>query len=176
MSDELGSATAQKWQRQPQKRPITTCNSSRITSKTMNWGKSIIAVFIVFAGFIGSLVFLMSRQQVDLVRDDYYQTEVAYQQHIDRISRTARLGQPVEFTYQPDRQQIHFLLPDGFQRGEIKFYRPSDRQLDSFVRIESGPGRQWLSTANLAKGNWRIQFTWSDGRQDYFVEKPLAIQ
>lgn len=142
----------------------------------MNWGKSIVLVFVVFAGFIGSMVFLMTRQRVDLVRDDYYQTEMAYQLQIERVARTARLGSSFELQYDSDHQQIAFSLPDSVQSGEVKLYRPSDRRQDTFVRLKPDQTQQTISTANLTKGYWKVQFSWSDGRQDYFTEKPLYIK
>ena len=51
----------------------------------MNWGKAIVLTFVLFAGFIGFMVFWMHRERVDLVRDDYCQTEVVYQKQIDRM-------------------------------------------------------------------------------------------
>ncbi|MGA0558336.1 FixH family protein [Larkinella sp. VNQ87] len=143
----------------------------------MNWGKSIVVVFVLFAGFIGTLVFLMSRQQVDLVREDYYQNEVAYQQHIDRVSRTAKLGNAFAIQYQPDQQQLLLTLPVSLKTGEAKLYRPSDRKQDAVVRLQpNGEHRQTIPTAKLAKGYWKVQLTWSDGQQDYFSEQPLTIQ
>ncbi|GAB3269635.1 FixH family protein [Larkinella harenae] len=142
----------------------------------MNWGKSIVLVFVVFAGFIGSLVFLMTRQRVDLVRDDYYQTEMAYQLQIERAARTARLGSSFDLTYDADHQQIAFAFPDSVQSGKVSLYRPSDRRQDTFVSLNPKQERQTISTAKLAKGYWKIQFSWSDGRQDYFTEKPLYIK
>ena len=141
----------------------------------MNWGKSIVLVFILFAGFIGSLVFLMSRQQVDLVREDYYQTELAFQQQIDRVARTTRLKTAV-MNYDSVQQKLVIALPDSLQKGEVKFYRPSNRRQDTYVQIQpNAQQRQLISTSSLAKGYWKVQLSWSDGQLDYFTEKELFI-
>jgi len=143
----------------------------------MNWGKSIVLVFILFAGFIGSMVFWMSRQRVDLVRDDYYQDELAYQQQIHRLSNTARLSNPFDMTYEPSRQQVAFVLPQSLRKGEITFYRPADRQQDFRLTIPADHGnRQLVSTARLAKGYWKVQFAWNDGTREFFSEQELFIQ
>lgn len=141
----------------------------------MNWGKSIILVFVVFAGFIGSMVYRMNRQQVDLVSDNYYQDEITYQQHIDRVTN-ARHRPSLTMTYQADRQQVVFALPGALQKGEITFYRPADRQQDFRVRIPGAPAtRQVVRTGALAKGYWRVQFTWSDGQREYYDEEQLFL-
>ncbi|MFD2933483.1 FixH family protein [Spirosoma flavum] len=141
----------------------------------MNWGKSIILVFVLFAGFIGTLVYLMTRQHVDLVSDNYYQNEIEYQQHIDRVAN-ARHNSSTTMTYQADQQQVIFVLPSTLQKGEITFYRPSDSQQDFRITIPAKhPTRQVIPTKALAKGNWRVQFTWSDGQLEYYKEEQIFL-
>lgn len=147
----------------------------------MNWGKAIPLVFILFAGFIGTMVFRMSSQRVDLVRDDYYQDELAYQQHIDRVSnahntRPDQSNSAITMTYQSHQQQVVFALPDSLRKGQITFYRPADRRQDFQVPMLGGHAtRQVVSTEKLSKGHWRVQFSWSDGRRDYYKEEQLFI-
>ncbi|KAB7727682.1 nitrogen fixation protein FixH [Rudanella paleaurantiibacter] len=142
----------------------------------MNWGKSIVLTFVLFAGFIGSMVFWMTRQRVDLVRDDYYQDEIKYQQHIDRVVNTARLGAPVSMTYEAARQEVAFTLAAAVQKGEVTFYRPADRRLDVHQTLMAGPaGARTVSTAKLASGFWKVQISWSDGEHDYYAEKELVL-
>ncbi|WP_020604281.1 FixH family protein [Spirosoma spitsbergense] len=143
----------------------------------MNWGKSIVLVFIVFAGFIGTMVYWMTRERIDLVRDDYYQDEIAYQHQIDRLRRTAHAAVVIGVRYQPERQQVTFTLPDSLQKATLTFYRPADRRAD--VRLVVTPpysARKIVSTAHLAKGYWRVQCAWSDGRQEYYNETDLFIE
>ncbi len=142
----------------------------------MNWGQSIILVFILFAGFIGTLVVLMSRERIDLVRADYYQDEIAYQQHIDRVGNTARLNTRPEVTYLRDQQQVVLVLPQSFCRGEVIFYRPADQQQDFKVMIPAQHAtHQVITTRTLARGHWRIKLSWSDGKQDYYTEETLFL-
>lgn len=146
----------------------------------MNWGKAIILVFVLFAGFIGTMVYQMTRQRVDLVSDNYYQNEIDFQQQIDRVTNARRgLVQPnssVTMTYQSDQQQIVFVLPSALRKGEIKFYRPGDREKDFRVNIPAEhPIRQVIPTQSMAKGNWRVQFTWSDGQREYYKEEQFFL-
>jgi hypothetical protein len=141
----------------------------------MNWGKAIILTFILFAGFIGTMIYQMCRQHINLVRDDYYQTEIAYQQQINRIVHTSQ-RKPVAMDYQADKQQLTFVLTTTLRNGEIHFYRPSDNRMDFSVHLPaSHAGRQVISTARLARGYWRVQFTWSDEHRDYYTEQKLSL-
>ncbi len=156
----------------------------------MNWGKSIILVFVLFAGFIGTMVYRMTRQRVDLVSENYYQNEIDFQQHIDRVANARRgpsyggVARRVHagpdslapITYQSDQQQVVFVLPVTLKKGEIKFYRPGDREKDFRITIPADhPTRQVVPTKSLAKGNWRVQFTWSDGQLEYYTEERIFL-
>ncbi|GAB2515687.1 FixH family protein [Spirosoma aerophilum] len=141
----------------------------------MNWGKSIVLTFVLFAGFIGTMVYKMTRQSVDLVRDDYYQTEMAYQQQIERVAN-ARRQEPVAMDFVASKQQFTIALPKMLRTGDIRFYRPSDRKLDFIVPVDvPSRGQQLVSTADLARGYWRVQLTWTDGQRDYYTEQDLFL-
>ncbi len=114
----------------------------------MNWGKSIVLVFIVFAGFIGAMIYQMCRQRIDLVRDDYYQSEIAYQQQINRLTNASQ-KKPLSMTYQPDTQQLAVALPATLRRGNFVSTVPRtvSRILMCAFRIPIWPGR-WYRRLN----------------------------
>ncbi|AQG78915.1 FixH family protein [Spirosoma montaniterrae] len=144
----------------------------------MNWGKAITLTFIAFAGFIGTMVYWMCQQRVDLVRDDYYQSELAHQKHIDRVSNAARLTNLVNMTYLETEQQLAFALPTSLRRGTITFYRPADRQQDFRVSIpnaQTTSRRTLVPTSKLARGHWRVQISWTDGQRDYYTENEVFL-
>ncbi len=144
----------------------------------MNWGKAITLTFIVFAGFIGTMVYWMCRQRVDLVRDDYYQSERAYQQHIERVSNAARLTDAIQMTYLEAEQQLAFALPTSLRRGTITFYRPADRQQDFRVTIpnaQTTSRRTVVDTDKLDRGHWRVQVSWTDGQREYYTENEVFL-
>ncbi|RCR66759.1 FixH family protein [Larkinella punicea] len=140
----------------------------------MNWGKAIVLVYILFAGFIGTLVYLMCRQRVDLVRDDYYQTEIAFQQQIDRVARTAKLAESPTIHFDASRQVVELTRSEaGSTSGKLTFYRPSDRRQDRSVALQ--PGQTTVSTAKLASGFWRVQLNWLENGQEYYSEQTVTI-
>lgn len=150
--------------------------ASLLLFRLMSWGKAIPIVFVAFAGFIGTMVYRMCRQRVDLVRDDYYQTELTYQRQLDRVRNAAQLTAPLHMTYREDQQQVAFALPSTLRQGEITFYRPADRQADVRVLIgPSHPARQVVPTQALARGYWRVKMSWSDGQREYYTETDLFL-
>ena len=142
----------------------------------MNWGKSIVLVFIVFAGFIGTMVVQMSRERIDLVRDDYYQDELAYQQHIDRVANARRFDPATYIQYRSDSRQIEVTMPDSLKEGTLTLYRPADRQQDDQQVLSSGmPAQLTIPMQNKPGGLWRAQLNWSDGKQAYYTERELIL-
>lgn len=142
----------------------------------MNWGKSIALVFIVFAGFIGTMVFWMSRQQVDLVRDDYYQDELAYQQHIDRVANARHLDPDAYIQVDAPHRQVHIVRPDSLLQGTLLLYCPANRRADIRLTLSpAGSATTTLAMQNRPAGLWRAQLTWSDGQRSYYTERSLQL-
>ena len=51
----------------------------------MNWGKGIFIFYSLFVVAILSVVYFAFTQEVNLVSEDYYQQEIAYESQIERI-------------------------------------------------------------------------------------------
>jgi FixH len=141
----------------------------------MNWGKSIVLCFILFASFIGIMAYRMATAKVDLVQADYYQKEIDYQQQIDRIQNSKTLNNLNIMTYLPSVHTLRIAFPSPVTKGEVNFYRTSDKELDFKVPLSKQTLFEY-STKKLQKGHWKIQSIWSDGAREYFVEKEINIQ
>ncbi len=58
----------------------------------MNWGVGIAIVYILFVLGMLTLVFKSRSQKIDLVTENYYQQELAYQEEIDAKQRVEDSG------------------------------------------------------------------------------------
>jgi nitrogen fixation protein FixH len=144
------------------------------------WPYAIIAVFVLFAGYIGYMVQQAMRTSVDLVSADYYQQELAYGQRMKSVARTAALPAPVELTHDADAREVRVQLPASLAgqalQGQVHFFRPSDQKLDFALPLRPNAElRQRLSTAAMRPGYWRVRLDFTAGEQAYFVEKELLI-
>jgi hypothetical protein len=61
----------------------------------MNWGRALLLVFVLFAGFMGYLVYRASGTHFDLVSKEYYRDELNYQDKIDGLRRAADISKVV---------------------------------------------------------------------------------
>lgn len=143
-----------------------------------NWGTGIVIAFILFVGLVISTGVYLMNQDVQLVSDDYYDKEIAYQQHIDNVARTVELSS--EETILFDGSLITVKLPPEISAknisGEIYFYRPSDSKLD--IRLPFSPDankQQIIPLVKLQKGFWRVQFSWKADDKNYYSEKAIVV-
>ena len=145
------------------------------------WPYAIIATFVLFASYIGYMVQQALRTDVELVSPNYYQQELAYQQRMESVARTAALPAPVQVRYEAAAQRLTLELPAALAapgvRGQVHFFRPSDQKLDFTLPFApvGRPGRQLLSTARLRPGHWRLRLDFTASGQAYFIEKELSI-
>ena len=151
------------------------------TSRRNFWPYAIIATFVLFAAYIGYMVQRAMRTSVDLVSADYYQQELAYQQRMESVARTAALPAPVRVSYERQAQRLTLQLPPSLAgqavRGTVHFFRPSDQKLD--FRLPFAPAgdsaQQQLSTSRLLPGYWRLRLDFTAAGRRYFIEKALSI-
>ncbi|MBD2767916.1 FixH family protein [Hymenobacter sp. BT664] len=151
------------------------------TTRRNLWPAAIIATFVLFAGYIGYMVQQAMRTSVDLVSVDYYQQELAFQQRLESVARTAALPAPVRVSYQPGARRLTLQLPPSLAaqavHGTLHFFRPSDQRLDFKLPFEptGDSARQHLNTSRLRPGHWRLRLDFTAGRQQYFIEQELTI-
>lgn len=142
----------------------------------MSWGKAIILIFIVFAGFIGTMVYLMHLERIDLVRDDYYQDEIAYQQQINRVANSRHIDATAVIRYVPASHEIRLTLPDSLQRGTFLLYRPADRRQDVRLTLTTAtPTTNVIAMQGKPSGLWRAQLTWTNGQREFYTERELTL-
>jgi nitrogen fixation protein FixH len=151
------------------------------SKKRSLWPYAIIAVFVLFAGYIGYMVQQAMRTTVDLVSPDYYQQELAYQKRMENVARTAALPAPVELQHDASTHRLTLQLPATMAsqpiQGQLHFFRPSDQKLDFTLPLRPTASlEQLISTAQMQPGYWRVRLDFTAGSQTYFVEKELTIR
>ncbi|MBJ6111616.1 FixH family protein [Hymenobacter sp. BT523] len=144
------------------------------------WPYAIIAVFVLFAGYIGFMVQQAMRTTVDLVSPDYYQQELAFQQRMETVARTAALPAPVRLRHEAAARLLTLQLPADMRgrriQGQIRFFRPSNQRLDFTLPLQPGTDlQQRLSTARMRPGLWRVRLDFTADKHNYFVEEKIIL-
>jgi len=153
------------------------------TNKTPRnpWPIAIIAYFILFISFTVVLVVYISHQKMDLVRGDYYDDEIRYQEQLDRMNRTQPFNAQVAIAYDSTLQSIRIALPSAHAQsqasGRIRLYRPSDEGLDQDLKLALGAdGVQQVDAKKLKTGLWKVRVYWTVDGRDYFFGKTVVIR
>lgn len=141
----------------------------------MDWGKGIVLTFVVFAGIIISMVTIcMKQDDLHLVTQNYYEEEIRYQEHIDKVDNATALGLDA-FTYDGRAKGVDLHLPVG-SKGELHLFRPSDARLDQKLALDIVDEHAlFVDLKDLKPGYWRIKLTWSADGKSYFQEEKVTL-
>ena len=142
----------------------------------MNFGKAIVVSFVLFAMFIGTLVFVCVRQDVNLVSPQYYQEELVYQKKLDKINNTQLLAEQPAITAEKGKVRIAFGVHDRIEKGQLTLFRPSDARLDlKFDILPAGESTRIFEMTRWEPGLYRASITWTMGGKDYYFEKLIVF-
>ena len=143
-----------------------------------NWGYKIIFIYTVFVLGILTMVFLTAKENRDLVSENYYAEEIAYQKLIDQSAKTAALSAPVELI--ASAGQLIIELPkefDGLQaNGEWTLYYAADKARDIAGNIQTEIGKYSIAVPNDATGQYLFKMHWKAGDKEYYFEKNIFLQ
>ncbi len=144
----------------------------------LNWGVGITIVIIVFTLAGLSFIYFAFHQDVNLVKKDYYQDEIKYQERIEEIKRTDKLNKKLDIKIK--NGNIIFSFPITIKdsvKGNILLYRPSNRHRDiSFPISLDSSNIQTIPTNNMIAGLWKAQVKWKIDSLQYYTEKILMVQ
>lgn len=143
----------------------------------MNWGKWIIVSFVLFAGFIATLVTVCVRQDISLVSKDYYKEELEFEDQMTRMKNVALLKNKPAITKQKDGViEITFDHFSALEKGKLTLFRPSDSSQDKVFDLTQSTGAtQIFSVDDLDAGMYRARMQWSMKGKEYFLEEIVYL-
>jgi hypothetical protein len=142
------------------------------------WPYALIGWFVIFISALAAFITWAVGQNNDLVRADYYDTEIRYQQQIDRLNRTLPLQNAtrVEFDYASQTLLVKLPAAHATATGTIHLYRPSNARLDQELKLAlNTDAAQQLDARALESGLWKVGVHWTAGGEDFYFEKSLVL-
>ena len=156
-------------------------NTPSITSTNSSFWPYAIAGYFAIA-ITGIVVFITwaTHQSMDLVRADYYEREILFQDQIDAVNRTRPFAGKLGAVYDLDRRTLLVSVPAAHLEsqfsGEAHLYRPSNAKLDQRVDLRPAPdGKQMINAANLAPGLWKIRLNWKANGEAFEFEQTFIV-
>ncbi len=142
----------------------------------MNFGKWIVFAFVLFALFIGTLVTVCVKQDINLVSKSYYNDELVYQDQIVRINNTKMLLKKPSIT-KDGKGSVQIDFGDQFkiQKGEVKFFCPSNPEADRNFELQSSGNTQQFDTSGFKRGMYKAKLLWTMDGKEYYYEETIYI-
>ncbi len=144
----------------------------------ISWGVGITITIVVFTVISLSFVYFAIGQDINLVREDYYEAEVQFNELTKTIERTKNLDEKLNVLF--SEKKIKLLFPKQFAfnniSGTILLYRPSNRALDlsKNILLDSN-NTQYIDSDNLKTGMWKVQVNWMADSLSYFNEEIIMV-
>ncbi len=142
----------------------------------MNWGWGIAIFYSTFVLVFIVAVYASTFVKPDLVSNDYYRDEQAYQQIINKKNNTNRLAIQPSIKVINNKLQIIFPLEQNTAKGNIILFRPSDASKDFSLPLSlNTSSEQEIDISNQAKGKWIIKIDWEYQSEKYYWEYELSF-
>lgn len=136
-----------------------------------NWGTGIMLLYSCFVIGIMFMVYKSVNQKVDLVSEDYYTKELAFQNQIEATGNATAQGESV--LMQQNGSNLIFSFPASQVKnnlsGTIYFYKPDNEFADIHVPIKLKTNESMLIPTEVLKmGLWKIEISWTAAGKNYF--------
>ena len=143
-----------------------------------NWGHGIALFYIVFASVLIYFVVQSTQHDHSLVVENYYEEDLKYQQHYEKLENSKGLKIDVTISHEPNSENIKIQFPKekGTVSGTILFYRPSDKSKDVKIKIEPDQNfEQSLPVSALSPGLWKLKVDWQAGGIPFYKEETVIL-
>jgi hypothetical protein len=111
----------------------------------------------------------------DLVTEDYYAEELAYQNDIDKLKNSRELDENI--TYQKTSEGLLIEFPKNLDfnkiSGNVFLYRPSNKQLDFETPLSLSKPNLLIPDKRLVDGRWNIKIDWQYNGKSYLYKESI---
>ncbi|MEQ8624948.1 MAG: FixH family protein [Vicingaceae bacterium] len=140
-----------------------------------NWGTKIGLLYTVFVLFIIGMVYMAFNQKYDLVTEDYYAEEIAYQNTIDSKSRTKQLNGNLTTAIEGKYLKLVFPEKEAALKGSVICFRPSDERKDFTEEFNITNGIYKIALSKFIAGKYTLKISWQQNDLSYYKEQIIII-
>lgn len=142
-----------------------------------NWGTGITIFITLFVVSMSAMVFKASQQNVDLVTEDYYEKELAFQDLKDKEALVlSHFKEQISYKIENDKLQLIFPSEvEGEIKGNINFFKPSDASLDQSVDFTSESKVLVYPLDLFSTGMYKLRIEWQNAGNAYYSELTVKL-
>lgn len=144
----------------------------------INWGTGIAIFYCLFMTTMIYLVYQSIQYDRNLVVENYYEKDLQYQSHLDKLSNATRLKVDLKIVQEKEDNQIRFSFPKELSevKGDILFYRPSDNSKDFQSKILVNENHEFIVPTNqMLSGGWKVKVNWKGDEIPFYKEVNIRI-
>jgi hypothetical protein len=145
----------------------------------MSWKYRIILVLSLFVAGIVAMVFIASKQTIDMVDTNYYEKELKYQGVIDAQQNLLAVGDSVLVKDSGDLVVVHIpvVATGEISEGYLEFLRNADKSKDTTFPVRvNRQGIQYLQKSAFVKGHYKLRAKWVNSGSSYYDERNVFFQ
>ena len=113
------------------------------------------------------------QQDFDLVADNYYEQEIAYQGRIDQMTNAQNDDQKVEIIKTDSSYNLAFAA--AANDVKVHIFRPSDDTKDIVMEESSVTSSMSIPSGQLIAGKYLVKVEWKANAKTYFQEQDLFV-
>lgn len=142
----------------------------------VSWGTGIVIAIALFIGFIMTMVVKMStdpRADHEMVTDNYYAKELAYQEVIDAKKNASN----VKLEYESTEAGLLLTLsntPEVLNNVIVELYRADNRKLDIHLPLERTSNQILIERQLLVQGKYNLSIEYRHEGELFLIESPIS--
>lgn len=142
----------------------------------VSWGTGIVIAIALFIGFIMTMVVKMStdpRADHEMVTDNYYAKELAYQEVIDAKKNASN----VKLEYESTEAGLLLTLsntPEVLNNVIVELYRADNRKLDIHLPLERTSNQILVERQLLVQGKYNLSIEYRHEGELFLIESPIS--
>ena len=146
----------------------------------INWGTGIAIGIVLFIAFIMFFVIRMStdsQYDYDLVVEEYYQKDLAYQSEIDAEKNLTLLSGAISGEKTDKGYLLTFpqeMMNNKTLDGTVFLYRPSNKQLDFLLSLKLSSTQLLIPDERLLDGRWNITIAWDQDGKSFLYRDEIV--
>jgi nitrogen fixation protein FixH len=147
--------------------------------KKLNWGTGIAIFYSSFAILMIGLVIKSSYSPALVIKKNYYDDDINYQAHKEKVQNAVNLAQNMRIEYVAEANTVilHFPENEPTPVGKVTFFRPSKTDKDRSFDLKTDPSkRMMIRVDDFEKGLWIVQVEWQGEDKMYYKEEKINIE
>ena len=136
------------------------------------WPYAIALYFAIFISAMTTWIIFAVRNDHQLVRKDYYEQELKFQNELDSFQRAVSAN--IQVAYDPAARIVTLRFPEDVN-GSVHFYRPSDVRADRQMPLALKNGVQTINVQTFDPGLWKLRLHWSANGAEFRHDRKIVL-